>query len=251
MINSPEICMRVKNISRNFGGLQALKNVSFDVGAQQIFGIMGPNGAGKTTLLNILSGFDIASSGGLELHGKNILGQSASQIARLGVARTFQNIRLWKQQSVFWNVKMGFGNKNHKSTSNALTVDCLKSCGLAKYSEMPAGLLPYGIQRRVEIARAIAVTQSNEFGKLMLLDEPAAGLDLVEKNELAEFLVQIQSELKLSLILIEHHVPLMMRICERLAVLDFGNCIAIGTPQEISEHPEVIAAYLGTEDTHA
>ncbi len=251
MINSPEICMRVKNISRNFGGLQALKNVSFDVGTQQIFGIMGPNGAGKTTLLNILSGFDIASSGGLELQGKNILGHSASQIARLGVARTFQNIRLWKQQSVFWNVKMGFGNENHKSTSNSMTVDCLKSCGLEKYSGMPAGLLPYGIQRRVEIARAIAVTQSNEFGKLMLLDEPAAGLDLVEKNELAEFLVQIQSELKLSLILIEHHVPLMMRICQRLAVLDFGNCIAIGTPQEISEHPEVIAAYLGTEDTHA
>lgn len=257
-LTNNQIILEAKEITRNFGGLVAVNKVSFTVNQHQIFGLIGPNGAGKTTMFNLITGLIPPSSGELLLGGKSIAQLAPHQIANLGIARTFQNIRLFGELSALENVIIGrhlhtktnmitgllglpnAGKEEQKSRDQAL--ELLKLVGLENRAEEKAKNFAYGDQRRLEIARALALEP-----QILLLDEPAAGMNPNEKHQLSEFIRELRQNLSLTIILIEHHVPLVMGLCDRIAVLDFGQLIALGEPAIVRNDPAVIEAYLGDE----
>ncbi|GAB1538068.1 ABC transporter ATP-binding protein [Scytonema sp. NUACC21] len=250
--------LEAKNLTRRFGGLVAVNNVSFKVDKHEIFGLIGPNGAGKTTLFNLITGLVTPSSGQLLYQGKEVSQLRSHQIAALGIARTFQNIRLFGELSALENVIIA----RHLHTNSSIikgvlglspapkeelkskqrAVDLLGLVGLSKRLDEKAKNFPYGDQRRLEIARALALEP-----QVLLLDEPAAGMNPSEKQELSEFIRNLRQSFNLTIILIEHHVPLVMGLCDRIAVLDFGQLIALGEPSVVRNDPAVIEAYLGNE----
>lgn len=256
--SSNHTILEIDKLTRRFGGLIAVNQVSFRVNKGEIFGLIGPNGAGKTTLFNLITGLIPASSGKLIYQGQNITQNQPYQIAFKGIARTFQNIRLFGELSVLENIKigrhlhiqtnfftgiLGFPSALRQERSNAEKAwELLKMVGLEQRAEVIANSLSYGEQRRLEIARALALEP-----QILLLDEPAAGMNPSEKSELSEFIREIRQKFNLTIILIEHHVPLVMGLCDRIAVLDFGQLIALGVPEQVRNNPAVIEAYLGNE----
>ena len=250
--------LEVQDITRRFGGLVAVNKVSFTVQKNEIFGLIGPNGAGKTTLFNLMTGLIPTSSGQLIYEGEKITKLRPHRIAAKGIARTFQNLRLFGNLSALENVAiahhihnktgviqgvLGLPSataKERHTTSKAL--ELLELVGLANRAEEKACNFAYGDQRRLEIARALALQP-----KVLLLDEPAAGMNPNEKGALSQLIRQIRDSFNLTVLLIEHHVPLVMGLCDRIAVLDFGQLIALGEPEAVKNDPAVIEAYLGDE----
>jgi branched-chain amino acid transport system ATP-binding protein len=249
-----EICQ----VTRRFSGLMAVNQVSFAVEAGEIFGLIGPNGAGKTTLFNVITGLIPPSSGQLLYEQRSLAKLRPHQIAAQGVARTFQNLRLFGNLSVLENVaiarhihqKTGLvqgilghaAARQEERQTRLKALELLELVGLAETATQTARNLAYGDQRRLELARALALEP-----KLLLLDEPAAGMNLNEKAALSQLIREIRQRFGLTIVLIEHHVPLMMGLCDRIAVLNFGQLIALDTPEMIRQDPAVIAAYLGAE----
>ncbi len=255
--NSSSI-LEAKQLTRSFGGLVAVNNVSFTVNKNEIFGLIGPNGAGKTTLFNLITGLIQPSSGQLVYQGKEIVKLRPHQIAAKGIARTFQNIRLFTDLSALENVIVA---RHIHTNSGVLTgvlglppapmeelktkhkaLELLDLVGLSDRVAEKARNFSYGDQRRLEIARALALEP-----QVLLLDEPAAGMNPNEKHSLSQFIRKICTDFKLTIILIEHHVPLVMGLCDRIAVLNFGKLIALGNPATVKTDPAVIEAYLGAE----
>lgn len=255
--------LEIDKISIQFGGLKAVDNFSMKLDQGELAGLIGPNGAGKTTVFNLLTGVYNPTSGSIQLAGQPIHGLKTYEISRLGLARTFQNIRLFKELSVLDNILLGQHQHTHYGFAQAVfltpafkkeeadkkvqAIDLLKIFQLEAKMNDTAGSLPYGEQRKLEILRALA-TQP----KILLLDEPAAGMNNSETAGLMEIISMIREKFKLTILLIEHDMKFVMRICERIHVLDHGIKIAEGIPSYIQSHPEVIKAYLGTdEDLHA
>jgi branched-chain amino acid transport system ATP-binding protein len=248
--------LNIQNLGMRFGGLLALEDFCLEVPEGALYGLIGPNGAGKTTVFNLISGFLKPSSGRISLNGAEITRLPPHRITYLGVARTFQNIRLFQELSVLDNVLVGFHCRSHASWGEAIlrlpryrgeerehrtrAWELLREVGLAEAAAQPAGKLPYGHQRRLEIARALATDP-----RFLLLDEPAAGLNPQETLNLMEFLQEIKERYRLTMLVIEHNLQLVMKLCRRLLVLDHGLTIAAGEPAEVRRHPEVIRAYLG------
>jgi branched-chain amino acid transport system ATP-binding protein len=252
------IVLEAKHLTRRFGGLVAVNDVSFAVNKDEIFGLIGPNGAGKTTLFNLITGFIPPSSGNLLYQGKEISQNPSHKIAALGIARTFQNIRLFGEVSALENVIIGRHLHTNSSMIKGLfaippapeeeqrtkkeALELLELVGLIDRAEEKARNFAYGDQRRLEIARALALKP-----KILLLDEPAAGMNPNEKQELSQFINKIRNYFELTIVLIEHHVPLVMGLCSRIAVLNFGELIALDKPEIVKNNPAVIEAYLGNE----
>ena len=250
--------LEAKDLTRRFGGLVAVNNVSFTVNENEIFGLIGPNGAGKTTLFNLITGLLQPSSGILTYKGVDITKLRPHQIAAKGIARTFQNIRLFSELSALENVITA---RHIHTNSGVLTgvlglppapteelrnkqkaLELLELVGLSDRLEEKARNFSYGDQRRLEIARALALEP-----QILLLDEPAAGMNPNEKYELSQFIRQVATNFHLTVVLIEHHVPLVMGLCDRIAVLNFGQLIALSDPAQVRTNPAVIEAYLGVE----
>ena len=276
-----ENVLKMENVTMQFGGVVAINNLSLDVNKGEIVSLIGPNGAGKTTAFNVVNGVYARTNSAVYFNGKEIVSNytqgkmkkmyaglekgkykkhlepTPDKITRLGIARTFQNIRLWKTQTVFTNVLIA---KHLRRTSNVFsatfrlnwkeekkqrqeTDELLKILGLYEVRNELCTSLPYGLQRRLEIARALATNPS-----LLLLDEPAAGMNPQETAELTDFIRRIRDDFHLTVLMIEHHMDLVMDISDRIYVLNFGALIASGTPEEIQNNPEVIAAYLGESE---
>ena len=249
----------VKDISISFGALKAVDNFNLEINSGELIGLIGPNGAGKTTVFNILTGVYNASSGEYTLDGENVVKTSTSALVKKGLARTFQNIRLFKYLSVLdnvvaaYNFRMKYGilsgmlrfpnfwreEKEAKEKAMAL----LKIFDLDKYAGMHAGNLPYGEQRKLEIARAMATEP-----KILLLDEPAAGMNPKETEDLMNTIKLIRDKFGIAILLIEHDMKLVLGICERLVVLNYGQILASGGPKEVINNPQVVEAYLGKEE---
>lgn len=235
--------LEVRDLTCRFGGLVALDRVSFGVLSGEIFGLIGPNGAGKTTLFNLISGVTPPTSGAVLWRGGAVTGLASHRLNRLGLARTFQNLRLFDRLTVLENVQVALAPQRLPQAEALETAwQLLEELALSGLAERDAGTLAYGDRRRLEIARALATRP-----RLLLLDEPAAGLNPSEKERLALLIADLRRRHQLTVMIIEHHVPLLMRLCDRLAVLDFGALIALGTPEQVRTDPRVIAAYLGGE----
>ncbi|MCI6891553.1 MAG: ABC transporter ATP-binding protein [Treponema sp.] len=275
--------LRMENVTMQFGGVVAVNNLSLQVNKGEIVSLIGPNGAGKTTAFNVVTGVYAPTNGAVYFNGKEIvenfprgkmkkiyagsdagnftrhLEPTPDKITKLGIARTFQNIRLWKSQTVFTNVLIA---KHLRRTSNVFSAtfrlnwkeeqlqrqeveELLKMLGLYDVKDELCTSLPYGLQRRLEIARALATKPS-----LLLLDEPAAGMNPQETAELTAFIHKIRDDFRLTILMIEHHMDLVMDISDRIYVLNFGALIASGTPQEIQNNQEVINAYLGESEVN-
>ena len=246
----------VKNLSISFGGLKAVDDFSITIEKGQLYGLIGPNGAGKTTIFNLLTGVYKPDGGRILLDGKDITGHKAIQINQAGIARTFQNIRLFKELSVLDNVKVGLHNHHKYSTLSGIlrlpsyykvekemderAMELLKVFDLDKEFDYKASNLPYGKQRKLEISRALATEP-----KLLLLDEPAAGMNPNETAELMKTIRFVRDHFDMTVLLIEHDMKLVSGICERLTVLNFGHMLAEGPTSEVLSNPEVIKAYLG------
>lgn len=254
--------LSVKGLTKNFGGLCAVSNVSMEIGEGELIGLIGPNGAGKTTFFNLLTGVYEPSEGTIELNvnGKmtDIAGMKPYRVTQLGLARTFQNIRLFKSMTAIDNVKIAMHKDIRYGSLSAIlrlpsyykeeervereAQELLKVVGLYEKRNERADNLPYGEQRRLEIARALAARP-----RILFLDEPAAGMNPQETASLTQLIHQIRNDFRITIVLIEHDMSLVMKICERIYVLDYGKCIANGTPQEIKNNEFVIKAYLGEE----
>ena len=248
--------LEVKELGISFGGLRAVDDFHLTIETGELYGLIGPNGAGKTTVFNLLTGVYKPTDGYILLDGENITGKKTIEINQHGIARTFQNIRLFDELTVLDNVKAGLHNHYCYSTltgilrlpryykvekeMNEKAMELLKVFDLDGEADYKASNLPYGKQRKLEIARALATNP-----KLLLLDEPAAGMNPQETLELTQFIGRIRDEFGLTIFMIEHHMDLVMEISDRIYVLDFGKPIAEGTPEEIRNNPRVIEAYLG------
>jgi branched-chain amino acid transport system ATP-binding protein len=248
----------LSSVSKHFGGLQVLDDFNLTVPDRCIFGLIGPNGAGKTTVFNLITGLLLPSAGKIEFMGARIDGKSPLQITRSGVARTFQNIRVFKEMTALENVLVAMGDRSSYGTfgvplaarnyRDAQRVEqqsaemLLARLGLAEKRDRFAGTLSYGEQRRLELVRALATKP-----RLLLLDEPAAGMNNIEKQELMNEIIKLNEDGGLSVLIIEHDMGFIMGLCEEIAVLNFGRLIARGSPAEIRASPAVIEAYLGRE----
>jgi len=247
---------RLEDLSMQFGGLTAVNSFSITMEPGELVGLIGPNGAGKTTVFNTITGILTPTSGLVVWRGRNTTRLPAQQIASMGIARTFQNIRLFTDMTVlenvlvsfhydirayFWEAMLGFPRyRQEEARIREESMEYLQDLGLSHLASEKAGSLPYGQQRRLEIARALATRPS-----LLLLDEPAAGMNPQETMELAQLLQELRRKYALTIFLIEHDMKFVMRVCERIKVLDYGITIAEGTPAEIQSNPDVIKAYLG------
>ncbi len=246
----------VRNLGIDFGGLTAVDRFSLTIGATEIAGLIGPNGAGKTTIFNLLTNVYQPTRGTILLRGIDTKGMTTAQVNRMGIARTFQNIRLFSSMSVLDNVKVGMHNgikcsfvssllhtpKYYRSERSARNrcMELLDFMGMADFAQQQAGSLPYGAQRRLEIVRALATNPA-----IILLDEPAAGMNPSETADLMEQIQKIRTTFQIAIMLIEHDMNLVMGVCEGIAVVNYGKIIAKGTPEQIQSNPAVIEAYLG------
>lgn len=253
-----ETLLKTSHVSIKFGGLKAVSDFDIHIESGELIGLIGPNGAGKTTAFNLLTGVYEPTEGSIDFDGKSIVGMKPYEITQRGIARTFQNIRLFSELSVLDNVKIAYHSHvkyglletvlrtgryyGEEEEITKRSLELLKIFHLDDKAYETAKNLPYGDQRRLEIARALAAKP-----KLLLLDEPAAGMNPQETHELMELIGWIREQFALSILLIEHDMSLVMGICERIYVLEYGHIIAHGTPEEIKQNPDVIRAYLGEE----
>lgn len=250
--------LQVHNLTVYFGGLRAVHDFNVVIEPGQIRGLIGPNGAGKTTVFNLLTGIHQPTEGTITLDGKSVVGLQPHQIAAGGIARTFQNLRLWRHMTAIEHVKMArysqlsyglvgafFGTSKRvreEAETEAIATRLLDMMGIGRFANEVVTNLPYGVQRKVEMARALAANP-----KLLLLDEPTAGMNPEELREMVEVIRQIRDQLGLAIFLIEHRMKVVMGLCEMIQTLEFGETIAEGTPEEIRNNPKVIDAYLGKE----
>ena len=250
----------VRNLGIDFGGLTAVDGFNITIGPTEISGLIGPNGAGKTTIFNLLTGVYQPTRGSVLVNGIDIKGMPIHKVNKLGIARTFQNIRLFTDMTALDNVKVGMHNnikcsflesllhlpsyRRSEEQANKKALELLEFMGLAEFADVKAGSLPYGVQRRLEIVRALATNPS-----IILLDEPAAGMNPSETAELMHQIRRIRDTFHIAIFLIEHDMNLVMNVCEAIAVVNYGRIIAKGTPEEIRSNPAVIEAYLGKEES--
>jgi branched-chain amino acid transport system ATP-binding protein len=246
------------SVTLRFGGVTAIDDVSFHVQPDELFSIIGPNGAGKTSIFNTLSQVYRPQEGEIRFKGESLMGMRPDRVAELGLARTFQNIELFPQMNVVDNLLTGrhirmsgsifsgavwWGKAKNEEIENRRRVeDIIDFLEIERWRKHPVALLPYGFQKRVELGRALAMEP-----QLLLLDEPVAGMNLEETEDMARFILDIKRELNIPMIMVEHDMGLVMDIADRVMVLDFGQRIALGTPAEVQSNPDVIAAYLGSE----
>ena len=248
--------LETKNLGIDFGGLTAVNNFDIKIGKNDIYGLIGPNGAGKTTCFNAMTGGIKKPEGDIKFEGKSVLGKNPREICYMGISRTYQNIRLFSNMTTLQNVEIGLHAKPQYSRLAAalnlpkvkkIDKECteqafvlLEKLGIEKYADLVSGNLPYGIQRKLEIARALATNP-----RFLLLDEPAAGMNNDECAELVDLLKMIHKDFDLTTIIIEHHMDLVVSLCDRICVLNLGHVLALDEPSVIQNNPEVIRAYLG------
>jgi branched-chain amino acid transport system ATP-binding protein len=254
--------LEFEDVELRFVGVTAIDGISFDVHAHELFSIIGPNGAGKTSIFNCLSGLYRPQGGSIRFLGENILGRSPHAIARMGMARTFQNVELFHNLTVVENLMLG---RHHHVTYGPLAAmlylgrarrqeisyrevveEIIDFLEIESYRQHPVGLLPYGMKKRVELGRALAMEPN-----LLLLDEPVSGMNVEETEDMARFILDIREELEIPMILVEHDMGVVMDIADRILVVDFGRAIACDIPEKIQQNPDVIGAYLGKEHAEA
>lgn len=240
-VGSNHNTLTIQGLCKYFFGLRALDGISFTLSRGEILGLIGPNGSGKTTLINVVTGLLPATSGQVFANGVEITNKKPYQIARAGLARTFQTIRLFRELTVLENVEVAAVSMGlYRAEARKRALEVLEEIGIARWAEMRSGALPYGLERRVEVARALATQPC-----FLFLDEPAAGLNEEESEELLQILVALPSKKNLGMLIVDHDMRLIMRLCHRLHVLNFGKTIGEGTPQEVRKIPAVLQAYLG------
>jgi branched-chain amino acid transport system ATP-binding protein len=257
-VSQTDAVLSVESVSLRFGGTRALRSVSFDVTDGELFAIIGPNGAGKTSIFNCVSGLYRPQEGSIRSHGTELVGVAPTRVARLGIARMFQNIALFDNMTVLDNLMLGrhlhidysvlsallhVGAARREEVANRRAVEeVVELLELEPYRRQPVGMLPYGVKKRVELGRALATEP-----RLLLLDEPVAGMNVEETEDMARFILDVRAEKGTTMVLVEHDMGLVMDLADRVMVLDFGELISLGTPAAVQEDPAVVRAYLGQD----